>query len=213
MALSWIDESDLHQAFETAWRQIQNAQSETDRRRRRNVEDPFRSSAIAALMSMDSSDDLESALRVVANTRSVEDTIGDMHENIIGNIPGWKLWDAGYDVRNDSKKILAEIKNKHNTLNSTNERGVIQELDVHLRGLQGWTGYLVNIIPRRPERFKQDVGNTGRLYKVDGATFYTIATGEYNALQQLYKSWNEWLKINENVSQWLQSQSQSVLPG
>ena len=177
------------------------------------MEDPFRSSAIAALMSMNSSDDLESALRVVANTRSVEDAIGDMHENIIGKIPGWEFWDAGYDVRNDSKKILAEIKNKHNTLNSTNERGVIQELDVHLRGLQAWTGYLVNIIPRRPERFKQDVGNTGRLYKVDGATFYTIATGEYNALQQLYKSWNEWLKINENVSLWLQSQSQSVLPG
>ena len=163
------------------------------------MEDPFRSSAIAALMSMNSSDDLESALRVVANTRSVEDSIGDMHENIIGSILGWKLWDAGYDVRNDSKKIIAEIKNKHNTLNSTNERGVIQELDVHLRGLHGWTGYLVNVIPRRPERFTLQVGNTGRLYKVDGATFYTIATGEENALRQLYRSWNEWLKLGNYI--------------
>ena len=213
MALPWIDGYDLNRVFETAWRQILNAQSETDRRRRRNVEDPFRSSAIAALMSADTSDDLESALRVVANTRSVEDIIGDMHEKIISGIHGWELWDAGYDVRNSSRKIIAEIKNKHNTLNSTNERGVIQELDVHLRGLQGWTGYLVNIIPRRPERFRQDIGNTGRLHKVDGATFYTIATGEQDALQQLYRSWNEWLEINENVSQWLQSQSQSVLPG
>ncbi len=213
MTLPWIDDSYLNEAFETAWKQIQNAQAETDRRRRRNVEDPFRSSAIAALMSLNASDELESALRIVANTRSIEDSIGDMHENIIGGIQGWKIWDAGYDVRNDSRKIIAEIKNKHNTLNSTNERGVIQELDVHLRGLQGWTGYLVNIIPRRPERFKQAIGDTGRLYKVDGATFYTIATGEEDALTQLYDHWNEWLNINEKLSEWLQSQSKRVLPG
>ena len=41
---------------------------------------------------------------------------------ILGSVDGWDNHDAGYDLECDARIILAEIKNKWNTMNSSNRR-------------------------------------------------------------------------------------------
>ena len=52
--------------------------------------------------------------------KSVNNAIGTFHEEVLGGINGYssgKL--SGYDVKSDNGSLFAEIKNKHNTMNSS----------------------------------------------------------------------------------------------
>ena len=58
----------------------------------------------------------------------ISSAIGNFHQEIIGSIAGFENHDAGYDVECPSRQLLAEIKNKHNTMNSTTRDRVLDNL-------------------------------------------------------------------------------------
>jgi hypothetical protein len=100
---------------------------------------------------------------------------------------------------NHEKKIIAEVKNKHNTTKGSDKVRIYDGLQGLLgkKEYWGYTAYYVEIIPKKPERIDQlftpsdnttrarRIGNES-IRQVDGATFYTIATGKKNALRELY---------------------------
>jgi len=73
-------------------------------------------------------------------------------------------------------------------MNASNREKVIGELDTAVRQKgKGWTGYLVTIIPKTSSRYDNKIITASRpIYEIDGASFYSKATGHYTALYDLF---------------------------
>ncbi|MEK7518833.1 MAG: Eco47II family restriction endonuclease [Patescibacteria group bacterium] len=137
-------------------------------------------------------------------TRQVQKTnqnaIGVMHQEILGSIPGWENMGTGqvFDLKNDSLQIIAEVKNKWNTVKGSNKNSNYDDLKSKLKGeLKGYTGYLVEIIPHNKARYNkpfqpsdnrihQKRQKNERIRTIDGYSFYELASGQKNALEALF---------------------------
>lgn len=76
--------------------------------------------------------------------------IGYFHQNIFkyaGN--GWNVPATGFDVENDSRHIFVEIKNKHNTMNSSSSKTIYIKMQSKLLEDDEATCYLVEAISTR----------------------------------------------------------------
>lgn len=137
------------------------------------------------------------------NTRQVQKTkqnaIGTLHENAIGSIPGVNNLPVGMVIDIESKKfkIIAEIKNKHNTTKGNHKVQVYQDLEKMLKTKKGYIGYYVEILPRGGNTYnKPFCPSNNRTHSkvlprediriIDGKSFYTLLTGNENALKELY---------------------------
>lgn len=151
----------------------------------KNVVDPFSSLIVAATFGLDKSNELSKAQQINSASTGVSIAVGRFHQKILGSVEGFKNHDAGYDLECRNKQIIAEVKNKHNTMNSSNRRQVEEDLATAMRQKQGdWTAYLVIIVPSSPERYKKELSR--QVYEIDGASFYELATGSDTALHDLY---------------------------
>lgn len=116
----------------------------------------------------------------------MSNALGEFHQKVLGGVDGWINHDAGYDLECPARRILAEVKNKHNTMNTSNREKVIGDLDTAVRQKgRGWTGCLVVVVPKRPERYARRITNR-EVYETDGASFYHEVTGSPNALHDLF---------------------------
>ena len=74
-----------------------------------------------------------------------------------GSIPGWKNLGTGggLDILNKRKKIIAEIKNKHNTTKGNHKIEIYDAIKAKLKLVEysGYTGYLVEIIPKGKKKY------------------------------------------------------------
>ncbi|MBI3255821.1 MAG: Eco47II family restriction endonuclease [Candidatus Andersenbacteria bacterium] len=132
--------------------------------------------------------------------KALQNALGKFHQNILGSMPGWENAGTGgsYDVRNTEKKIIAEIKNKYNTLNSGGFWNMHTTLTGHLDyGGRGFTAYYVPIITETPKAFNKPFSTTRNgirtpiredLRTMDGKSFYAMASGDANALANLYRA-------------------------
>ncbi|MFO0862566.1 MAG: Eco47II family restriction endonuclease [Candidatus Saccharibacteria bacterium] len=160
-----------------------------------NVIDPFSAVFAATLHDMTLEEWLvQEKSRQIQKT--LENALGDFHQKVLGSMPGWENAGKGgsYDIKNETKKIIAEIKNKHNTMNSSSAEAVYQKLAGHLRfSEKDFTAYLVFIIPKPSARYDKEWSPNQRtmtlrddIRKIDGASFYDLASGNENALKMLY---------------------------
>ncbi len=125
-----------------------------------------------------------------------ENLIGDFHQNIfkyIGN--AWEVpvtGDDGWDVENHQLNIFAELKNKHNTMNS----GSAQTLHARMRGLvegnKNATCYLVEVISKTSQNVPWTLSKAPlridrqeRLRRISVDLFYGIITGDPLAFANL----------------------------
>ena len=183
--LTWIDNNDFSKHLETLFQRCDDAKKQARERITKNVIDPFQSLIIAVTYGIYSSSELKDIQESQSAVSGISSALGDFHQNILGSVNRWHNHDAGYDLECNDRKIIAEIKNKWNTLNSTNRRQVIIDLETALRQKQGvWSGYLVYIIPKKPHRYEKLESNN--LYEIDGASFYQIVTGIPDAIHDLF---------------------------
>ncbi len=184
--LNWIDDQVLEEAVRNLLRRAKDARDEASTRMAKNVVDPFSSLVLATTFDLDKADALAKIQEINSISKSISNAIGDFHQEILGEVRGFKNHDAGYDLERARKKIIAEVKNKHNTMNSTNRKQVIDDLDTAIRQKAGdWTAYLVIIIPSKPRRYMKKLTRR-EVYEIDGASFYELATGDKTALHDLY---------------------------
>lgn len=118
--------------------------------------------------------------------------IGYFHQNIFRYAPGgWEVPTKGFDVINKGLHIYAELKNKHNTMNSAAGRNTYIKMQNQLLKDDGATCLLVETIAARSQNKKWAIGIDGttfsheRIRRVSMDKFYEIVFGDKTAFCSL----------------------------
>ncbi len=211
--LPWIADNELLDAVDALIKSSEKAYSHAEERIQKNVIDPFSSITIVSTLNIKSSEDLNRIQASQSALSGMSNAIGTFHQSVLGSVEGWLNHDTGYDLENPSRKLIAEIKNKHNTMNQQNREKVISDLDTALKQKgREWTGYLVQIISKNRERFTKKTGFGRELYETDGSTFYELATGYSTALYDLYHALEKLLsEINGSLSSEIKDMCRRIL--
>jgi len=133
--------------------------------------------------------------------KSMSNAMGNMHQKVLSLGENWHdLGTAGgvldiatvpgYVHPRFGKPVVAEVKNRFNTIKASNEKDMWDLIDQASR-LNSAQGYLFQITPPSPERYDMMWEPSGRRAKAnvrvcDGATAYEIVFGVPDALKQLY---------------------------
>ena len=193
--LPFIEDNKLIQHVQTLVDAAQNSAAAVELNPYRNVIDPFSALVDAARQKINLDAWMEQE-KIRQIQKGFQNALGDFHQDVIGDISGWKNEGVGgsIDVRNDSMKIIAEIKNKYNTVNSNSAKAIYGNLANHLQYAEkGYIAYLVSILPGNKKPFnkqwspnKKTMALRDDIRKIDGRSFYTLATGNPDSLQMLY---------------------------
>ena len=127
--------------------------------------------------------------------KSINNSIGTFHEQILGGIKGFEIGNlSGFDVKGTDDTLFADIKNKHNTMNSSSAEALFQKLSRYADTYKKSKCYWVQILAKSSfcELWKGEINGKeyshSRVYKISGDQFYALLSGEQNALLQLYKN-------------------------
>lgn len=200
--LSFISDEVLAAAVKRLLDVAMAARIKADNEFERNVIDPF-----ALLFEMSGfNTDKDTWLASEKNRqaqKTLQNDVGNFHQTVLGNIAGWENLGTGgvVDIVSTDRKIIAEIKNKYNTVTGANLSKVYDRLatPVMTKGHQykGFTAYLVEILPKSTKPYVKDFtpsdNETGQkrppnplIQRIDGKSFYALATGVPDALGQLF---------------------------
>ena len=210
--LSWISDEDLNQALITFRNAANNALDQAKRRQQKNVIDPFLSLLIASTFGIDKKEDLTRFQESGSAVRGMSNALGHFHQDVLSGVEGWVDHDAGYDLECESQRTIAEIKNKHNTMNASNRDKVISDLDtaVRVKG-RGWKGYLV-IIPKTSKRHERRLSTQRPVFEIDGTSFYHKVTGCSSALHDLFNVLCDELTGSKEIAGYCRGLMQVAIP-
>ncbi len=212
MVLKWISPADLDLHIEGLMKKSKNAAEKASRRRSKNVIDPFSSLLISATYIVNEKSDLEKMQNIESGVRGMSNALGDFHQKILSSVDGWNNHDAGYDLECPDRCILAEIKNKWNTMNAGGRRGVLSDLETAIRQKSSkWCGYLVIIIPKNNERYEISIGDS-KIIEIDGASFYHKVTGDPNAIHDLFDALCDKISPSSEVANYCRKIMEKSLP-
>ncbi len=156
-----------------------------------NLIDPVKLTFDSKVYKKDIEDVLESEI-IRQLDKSNTNHIGYFHQNIfkfIGN--GWAVPNQGYDIVNESKKIYVEIKNKHNTMNSSSSKNTYLRMQDTLINYPNATCMLVEVIAANSQNIEWSVSidknkvSHKQIRRVSIDKFYEIATGDRLAFKKL----------------------------
>jgi hypothetical protein len=127
--------------------------------------------------------------------KSINNSIGTFHEQILGGIYGFEIGKlSGFDIKATNNSLFADIKNKHNTMNSSSAEALFQKLSRYADDYKKSKCYWVQILAKNSfcELWKGDINGKeyshSRVYKISGDQFYSLVSGKENALYKLYKN-------------------------
>lgn len=127
--------------------------------------------------------------------KSINNSIGIFHEQVLGGIAGFEIGNlSGFDVKATDNTLFADIKNKHNTMNSSSAEALFQKLARYADDYKKAKCYWVQILAKGSfeESWKGDINGKeyghSRVFKISGDRFYALLSGQDDALIQLYKS-------------------------
>ncbi len=126
--------------------------------------------------------------------KSINNSIGTFHEEILGGIQGYeKGLLSGFDIKATDNTLFADIKNKHNTMNSSAAESLFQKLARYADDNKKAKCYWVQILATSSfcEKWQGIINGKeyshSRVYKISGDQFYHLLTGQEDALFQLYR--------------------------
>lgn len=118
--------------------------------------------------------------------------IGYFHQNIFHHIgAGWQVPASGYDVINPEKSYFAEIKNKHNTMNSASSQKTYMKMQGTILENDEATCFLVEVISKHSQDVKWIVSIDGKqmshknIRRISMDKFYELVTGDKLAFRNL----------------------------
>lgn len=120
--------------------------------------------------------------------------IGYFHQNIfkyIGKKEGWIVPEKGFDIENKTKHIFVEMKNKHNTMNSSSSAKTYMRMQNQLLKNPKSVCYLVEVIAKNSQNIPWvcSVDNQKmqheNIRRVSIDKFYEIITGNPTAFLEL----------------------------
>lgn len=166
----------------------------------RNVIDPFASVLESAVNSYSYQSWIDAEI-MRQKQKTLTNKIGDLQEELIACIIGVENLARGevVDILCKDKRIIAEVKNKFNTTKGNHKKQIYDDISkVISQQYHGFTGYYVEIIPKKPIRYNKQFtpsDNTTKTNRVgrddiriiDGYSFYSILTGDKNALFKIHQ--------------------------
>lgn len=127
--------------------------------------------------------------------KSINNSIGTFHEQVLGGIQGYEVGNlSGFDIKAKNDTLFADIKNKHNTMNSSSAEALFQKLARYADTYKKAKCYWVQILAKSSfnEHWSGEINGKeyshSRVYKISGDQFYSLLSGQENALFQLYKA-------------------------
>lgn len=170
----------------------------------RNVIDPF--SMLMEMASFDMSfDEWVKSEKSRQVQKTLSNDIGLLHQKILGSVKGWKDLKTGkvVDLVNHDLQIIAEVKNKHNTVKGSDKVGIYEELESLIMPktsiYKGFKAYYVEIIPSTANGYEKPFTPSDKktgtkcdpnpnIIQIDGLRFYKIVTGIDDALEQVFNA-------------------------
>ncbi|WP_271855408.1 Eco47II family restriction endonuclease [Patiriisocius marinus] len=126
--------------------------------------------------------------------KSINNSIGTFHEEILGGIKGFEKGSkSGYDIKAKNNKLFAEIKNKHNTMSSSSAEAAFQKLARFADDYKQADCYLVDILAKKSFIKKWSGLINGKEYshsrvnRISGDQFYSLLSGKSNSFFELYQ--------------------------
>jgi len=127
--------------------------------------------------------------------KSINNSIGTFHEEILGGIKDYEVGKlSGFDIKAIDDTLFADIKNKHNTMNSSSSEALFQKLARYADTYKKSKCYWVQILAKNSfcDLWKGEINGKeyshSRVYKISGDQFYHLLTGKEDAFFQLYKN-------------------------
>ena len=127
--------------------------------------------------------------------KSINNAIGTFHEEILGGISGFEKGNlSGYDIKAIDNTLFADIKNKHNTMNSSAAESLFQKLKRYAVKYPKAKCYWVHILATSSFNESWEASLNGktykhkRVYKISGDQFYKLLSKQDDAFFQLYKA-------------------------
>ncbi len=156
-----------------------------------NLIDPIKLTFDSKVYKKDIEDVLESEI-IRQLDKSNTNHIGYFHQNIfkfVGN--GWTVPRAGYDIVNEAEHIYVEMKNKHNTMNSSSAKNTYMRMQSTLIKDPQATCMLVEVIASNSQNVKWNVSldknkvSHEKIRRVSIDKFYELVTGDKFAFKKL----------------------------
>lgn len=194
--LSWVDQNALYDGIKTIFSKALGLA----RPNRELPPDPFAIIAQTAIADAPFGTALDFERQRALN-KTISNAIGSMHQHILGLAPNWEslglhggLLDVrtrdGYMHPKFGKPIVAEIKNRFNTIKASDEPAEWDKIKAAAKFAKA-QGYLFQITPKTPHRYDRPWTPSHRtadpdVRVCDGATAYEIVFGRQTALKELY---------------------------
>lgn len=193
--VSFLEDRVVLDAIDRLYEVYRNAYSRTTiADLKRNVIDPFKFCFDAKFLNNNSvAATIDNEFKRQSD-KSINNAIGSFHQFLIGNIEGFsETPQLTCDVMKNDMTILAEIKNKYNTMNARSQAGVFEELSNLASAYPRAICYLVEVIPKNPAQPDQEwhVSISGtlkhhpRVRKISARDFYAMATNNPLAFDEL----------------------------
>jgi len=126
--------------------------------------------------------------------KSINNSIGTFHEEVLGGIKGYERGNlSGFDIKATDNTLFADVKNKHNTMNSSAAESLFQKLARYADDYKSAKCYWVQILAKgsfKENWFGEINGKEyshTRVFKISGDQFYYLLTGKKTAFYDLYK--------------------------
>jgi hypothetical protein len=180
--------SNLHNSYLSAKSEI------SKKKLYRNKVDTFKLTFDSKFNNIDEESLIESEiLRQI--DKSINNSIGTFHEEILGGVSGYEIGKlSGYDIKATDNTLFADIKNKHNTMNSSSAESLFQKLARYADDNKKANCYWVQILAKKSFNTKwagiinKKEYSHSRVYKISGDQFYKLITNQDDALAQLYQA-------------------------
>lgn len=127
--------------------------------------------------------------------KSINNSIGTFHEKVLGGIKGFERGElSGFDIKAIDNTLFADIKNKHNTMNSSAAESLFQKLARYANDYKKANCYWVQMLAKSSfeEKWFGEINGKeyshSRVYKISGDRFYARLTGQETAFYELYEA-------------------------
>ena len=128
--------------------------------------------------------------------KSNSNAIGYFHQNLFKLIENCEVPESGFDIiyhKNKNDKIYVELKNKHNTMNSSSSRATYEKMQKQIQNSANINDqcYLVEVIAKKSQNIEWKISIDGhqisnqRIRRVSIDQFYKEITGDKYAFRKI----------------------------
>ena len=128
--------------------------------------------------------------------KTINNEIGEFHQELLGKVDGWVNLGIGDETEIDLKKkdntVFIELKNKHNTMNSSSTKTCREKLENVIAKYPNATAYWAYIISKKYKTEERVWIYKGRenekIRRISGDLLYEMITGDPDALEKVYEA-------------------------